>query len=226
MGAAPHATVSGGTPALRLNSTHFLAVGHTMTWTCNTADVRAKGKAARARCMARHRWRAYAMFAYTFDARPPFQLRSVSREFRLRLPDGQQQQPRAQGGGGRGFAQAGMKDAAGMADVDASFLWPPPTVRAIHLKLRGIEGKPQFPVGLSWAPPSMPPSRGVGGLVGGQEERAGPSSAAAASAAASAVARARPSCVLLSWGHDDAETYVSTIPLDTILAPRMTTVLA
>ena len=40
MGAAAHATVSGGTPALRLNRTHYLAVGHTMTWACNLPEVR------------------------------------------------------------------------------------------------------------------------------------------------------------------------------------------
>ena len=36
------------------------------------------------RSVRRHRWRAYAMFAYTFAAAPPFAMLSVGREFRLR----------------------------------------------------------------------------------------------------------------------------------------------
>ena len=180
MGAAPHATVSGGTPALRLNATHFVAVGHTMTWACNTLEVRSKGKAARAKCMRKNRWRAYAMFAYTFSAMPPFGLRSVSREFRMRLP---------RGGASDGYV------ARPMLDIDAALLWPPPPMRAPHMKVRGLDGKAQFPVGLSWRWPTTR-QKGAGGR-----------------------------CVLLSWGHDDTETFVSTLPVDTLLSAEMSTLL-
>ena len=149
MGAASHATISGGTPALRLNSSHFLAIGHTMTWTCNQAEVRAKGKAARAKCMKRNRWRAYAMFAYTFSAVPNFGLRSVSREFRMRLPG--QGLDRLQQRADAPSRISGHASARPMLDVDEALLWPPPPVHALHSKLRGVDGKPQFPVGLSWA---------------------------------------------------------------------------
>lgn len=201
MGAAPHAAISGGTPALRLNSTHMLAIGHTMTWACNLPEVRAKGKLARARCLKRHRWRSYAMFGYTFDAFPPFKLRSVSHEFRLRvpgaapplstprrrLPDVPAAEPTT-GAYGDNFYPG-----------DRDVLRPPPPVRAIHIRLRGAEGKAQFPIGLSWADHRSQRGHGYedGSSIGGAR------------------------CVLLSWGHDDVESYVSAIPLPTLLGPGM-----
>ena len=86
LGVPPHSIVSGGTPAAPLNATHYLAFGHTMTWRCLEADVVAKGKAARARCAKRTRWRSYASFAYVFSASPPFGLVGVTRAFRMRPP--------------------------------------------------------------------------------------------------------------------------------------------
>ena len=79
-----------------------------------------------------------------------------------------------------------------MADVDDAFLWPPPSVGAVHLKLRGAEGKAQFPVGLVWGPSSSPEAVGLGAA-----------------------------CALLSWGHDDRETYVSALPLKVLLGEAM-----
>ena len=123
------------------------------------------------------------MFAYTFSATPPYQLLSVSREFRLRLPSPSTATSTS-------TTASAATQAAILADEPA-ILRPPPPVRAVHIKLRGVEGKPQFPIGLSWA------SGGGGGS-------ASPSS-----------------CVVLSWGHDDAETYVSTLPLGKLLGGGM-----
>lgn len=86
LGVPSHSIVSGGTPAAPLNTTHLLAFGHTMTWRCLENDVVAKGKAARARCAKRTRWRSYASFAYVFSASPPFGLTGVTRAFRIRPP--------------------------------------------------------------------------------------------------------------------------------------------
>ena len=151
------------------------------------------------------------MFAYTFSASPPFGMRSVSREFRMQLP-GALQPPGMQP---PGMQPPGMPVASSsttssslqpprrgasrpMTDVDPSLLWPPPPVRAVHARLRGADGKPQFPVGLSWATTSS--SGGGAATIAGR-------------------------CVMLSWGHDDVETYVSVVPLGTLLSPAMTTVL-
>jgi hypothetical protein len=65
IGCAPHAVVSGGTNGVRLNATHFVAIGHTMTAPCRLPEVAARGgKAAQDECSAKHNgWRAYALFA-------------------------------------------------------------------------------------------------------------------------------------------------------------------
>ena len=57
----------------------------------------------------------------------------------------------------------------------------------MHEKLRGAEGKIQFPIGLMWTMPENPET-----------------------------GRARR-CVTLSWGHDDRESFVSVVPLDALL---------
>lgn len=46
----------------------------------------AKGKAARARCARRTRWRSYASFAYVFSAVLPFWPVGVTRTYRMRPP--------------------------------------------------------------------------------------------------------------------------------------------
>lgn len=56
--------ISGGTNAVRLNATHFLAIGHTRT------DPP----------------RVYKMFAYIFTSEPPFTIVASSPEFNLRTP--------------------------------------------------------------------------------------------------------------------------------------------
>ena len=68
----------------------------------------------------------------------------------------------------------------------------PAPVRAVHEKLRGAAGKAQFPVGLVWGPSSSPEAVGLGAA-----------------------------CALLSWGHDDRETYVSALPLKVLLGEAM-----
>jgi hypothetical protein len=179
--------------------------------------------------MRRYRWRSYAMFAYTFDAAPPFGLRSVSREFRLRLPGaaGGAAAAAAAAGGSVTTAASGASsssEAVGaqlpqvrsplfttLASVDTSLLTPPPPARALHTKIRGVSGKAQFPIGLSWVGTAPRRGRGAAPAVG-----AGRPSAPSSSPAPQG-------CVLLSWGHDDAETYVSSIPLDRLLAPEITT---
>ena len=211
MGAAAHADVSGGTPALQLNETHMLAVGHTMTWSCNRDDVRRKGPAARARCKRRHRWRSYAMFAYTFSTAPPFSLYATSREFRLRLPDATSVVPTLEHeavhherraassgsdssyshrvGGGLPPAHPGVSSPDLLPDLlPDGVLLPPAPVRAVHEKLRGVEGKIQFQIGLMWTMPENPDT-----------------------------SRDRRRCVTLSWGHDDRESFVSVVPLDALL---------
>jgi len=82
LGVPPHTIVSGGTPAVRLNDTHHLAIGHTMTWRCLALPEGAE----RARCARRARWRSYAHFAYVFSSSPPFGLHAVTPAFRLRPP--------------------------------------------------------------------------------------------------------------------------------------------
>lgn len=58
--------LAGGTNAVRINSTHFLAIGHTFHET--------------------HTYRIYAMFAYVFEARPPFCICAATSEFHLKPP--------------------------------------------------------------------------------------------------------------------------------------------
>jgi len=98
--AAPHAVISGGTPAVRLNATHLLAVGHTMTSPCNRPEVLAHGMVAREECFrGRGTWyRSYSLFAYAFEASPPFALRAATPEFRL--------MPALPGEAAHGFARA------------------------------------------------------------------------------------------------------------------------
>jgi hypothetical protein len=90
IGVAEHAIVSGGTPAVRLNRTTFLAIGHTSTRPCAATRSRGRdgGAAASTRCTPRNdtSWKQYAAFAYTFSAAPPFSLTAASRHFRLPAP--------------------------------------------------------------------------------------------------------------------------------------------
>lgn len=58
--------IAGGTNAIRLNSTHFLAIGHTY----HEASA----------------YRIYAMFGYLFEASPPFCVTAATPEFHLRPP--------------------------------------------------------------------------------------------------------------------------------------------
>lgn len=80
IGCPPHAIISGGTPALRLNRSHFLAIGHTMSEPCR---LLLPAKAEVERCERVNKWRAYALFAYLFAASPPFRLAAASAEFRI-----------------------------------------------------------------------------------------------------------------------------------------------
>lgn len=58
--------LAGGTNAVRINNTHFLAIGHTYHET--------------------RTYRIYAMFAYIFEARPPFCICAATTEFHLKPP--------------------------------------------------------------------------------------------------------------------------------------------
>ena len=70
--------ISGGTNAVRINTTHFLAFGHTMR-----AARRDVGSPAQP-----FPGRVYAQFAYTFEASPPFCLAAATREFHVSVPQG------------------------------------------------------------------------------------------------------------------------------------------
>lgn len=59
LGVGRERAVSGGTPAVRLNGTTFLAVGHTVNYAT----------------------RSYGMFGYVFSSRPPFRILAVTPEF-------------------------------------------------------------------------------------------------------------------------------------------------
>lgn len=64
MRAPATAAICGGTPAIRLNASHFLAIGHTR--------YPPPG-------------RGYGMFAYTLKATPPFGLQGITSEFQINI---------------------------------------------------------------------------------------------------------------------------------------------
>lgn len=59
-----HGTIRGGTPAIRLNETMYLAIFHSSNIPYVVGDV----------------LKTYAMGAYLFDAKPPFRIRAITRK--------------------------------------------------------------------------------------------------------------------------------------------------
>ena len=111
-------------PGVRLNQSHFVAFGHTMTMPCALPAVKVKGNEAKRLCLRKNQWRAYALFGYLFESSPPFRLVAATSEFRLVPPAGKQ--------------------------VYAYGVGPPaPAITTPTEFVRGALGKPQFPVGLS-----------------------------------------------------------------------------
>ncbi|KAL3910710.1 MAG: hypothetical protein SGPRY_008960 [Prymnesium sp.] len=123
VGGPPHTTLSGGTPAVRLNKSHFVAIGHTMTMPCELPTVAAKGPDAKLQCLKRNQWRAYALFGYLFESEPPFRLVAATPQFRIVPPTGTRNRA-------------------------CNFGPPPPEVTRPSGTVYGLLGKPQFPVGL------------------------------------------------------------------------------
>ena len=108
----------------------------------------------------------------------------------------------------RGFPVGVARQMNGTAvGIDDAFIQPHRPLTEMGAKLRGMDGVAQFPVGLTWATTT---AGGVSTMAstprggGSWQEQGG-------------------RCVLLSWGHDDVETYVSSIPLHALLAPAMMT---
>ena len=77
---------------------------------------------------------------------------------------------------------------------------PPKPVRALHEKLRGAEGKNQFPVSLVW-------TRYASGGPSADER--------------SPEQPPENRCVTLSWGYDDRESFVTVVPLEILLGKGM-----
>jgi len=124
IGGPHHTEISGGTSAVLLNESHFVAFGHTMTMPCALPEIKSQGKEAKRRCLRKNQWRAYALFAYVFESTPPFRLVAATPEFRIVPPTGK----RIYGYG----------------------LGPPaPAITRPTEFVLGSLGKPQFPVGLS-----------------------------------------------------------------------------
>lgn len=123
IGGPNHTEISGGTPAVRLNATHFLAVGHTMTMPCALPEVASKGRDAKRACLRMNQWRAYALFGYVFESEPPFHVVAATPQFRVHPPMGKQKY-------GQEFGP------------------PPPDVTTPKGVVEGHLGKPQFPAGL------------------------------------------------------------------------------
>ena len=80
LGAPSHAVISGGTPAVAINSSHHLAIGHTMDSHCNRKSSDALAREA---CFRDNLERDYALFAYVFESAPPFQLTGATPLFSL-----------------------------------------------------------------------------------------------------------------------------------------------
>ena len=218
--AATYADVSGGTPALALNATTMLAVGHTMTWTCNRPDIRAKGSLARTRCMQRNRWRSYSMFAYMFAAKPPFALLATSREFRISRRSGARRLASSLIATASHHATSHGPSHASAATSAATSTSP--SVRPAAKtsgdaaastgdagQTGGDASLPELPEGLL---PSPAPVRLVRTRLTGAEGKA---------QFPIGLMWLGKRCVVLSWGHDDRETFVTTFPLDVLLGSRM-----
>jgi len=169
------------------------------------------------------------MFAYTFSAAPPFGVLATSREFRIQLPTARRLQA----------ANQAARPKASLNMPPDGLLLPPTPVRAVHEVLRGIEGKPQFPVGIMWSSDTMTTSGGEGAGGGGADGGGtrGPDTSGARvetsstqHAATHATKQGEPigtltdgdgQCVLLSWGHNDRETYSTTLPLRLLFGSAM-----
>ena len=134
LGAVPWASISGGTPAARLNATHFLGVGHVMT-PVGPRHTRASYP------------RVYTLFAYTFAATPPFELSAATPQFRLPAPSafarGAAQRPGSNALRGFDLMKGTVHVGPGQAGLDAllSLLAPTPKQRR--------KADVQFPMGFA-----------------------------------------------------------------------------
>jgi len=141
IGAAHYAVISGGTPAVCINATHHLAIGHTMTATCNRPEHTRRGADWRRRCFNNHRQRSYALFAFVFRSSPPFSISGATREFRWEPPCSSTAVAARQSCPGHKSGDEGLGFASvAPASNESERLWG---VARLH-----------FPVGLVYAPMS------------------------------------------------------------------------